>query len=105
MARRLFGRIVMRMTYGYPVTGTNDPYIRLAEDALKSLVIGVMGNHPVDTYPLLRYLPAWLPGMGFKKSAKEFRNVIDAFMNKPFEFVKHQMVNFPSNITREQPTY
>ncbi|KAJ1301075.1 hypothetical protein OPQ81_003493 [Rhizoctonia solani] len=85
-AKWLFGRITMRITYGYSVTGTNDPYIKLADDALKSLVIGVMGNHPVDTYPFLRYLPAWFPGMGFKRQALEARKISKRLANEPFDW-------------------
>ncbi|EUC61286.1 cytochrome P450 family protein [Rhizoctonia solani AG-3 Rhs1AP] len=85
-AKWLFGRIIMRITYGYSVTSTNDPYIKLAEDALKSLVIGVMGNHPIDTYPFLRYLPAWFPGIGFKRLAQEAREISRRLANEPFDW-------------------
>ncbi|CAE6452271.1 unnamed protein product [Rhizoctonia solani] len=81
-----FGRTIMRITYGYSVTSVNDPYIKLSEDALRSSVIGVMGNHPVDTYPILRYLPGWLPGMGFKKEAYEARKIAKRLANEPFDW-------------------
>ncbi|CAE6424542.1 unnamed protein product [Rhizoctonia solani] len=90
-AKWLFGRIVMRITYGYTVTGINDPYIKLAEDALQSLVIGVMGNHPVDTYPILRYLPEWLPGMKFKREAQEARGIAKRLANEPFNWTVKAM--------------
>ncbi|KAG8710238.1 hypothetical protein FRC11_004716, partial [Ceratobasidium sp. 423] len=90
-AKWLFGRIIMRITYGYSVINTNDPFIKLSEDALKSLVIGVMGNHPVDTYPLLRYFPAWFPGIGFKRQAQEARDISKRLANEPFNWALKAM--------------
>ncbi|CAE6444152.1 unnamed protein product [Rhizoctonia solani] len=90
-AKWLLGRIIMQITYGYSVTNTNDPFIKLSEDALKSLVIGVMGNHPVDTYPLLRYFPAWFPGIGFKRQAEEARKISKRLANEPFDWALKAM--------------
>jgi hypothetical protein len=95
MSSRFFGRTIMRITYGYSVTSVNDPYIKLSEDALRSLVIGVMGNHPVDTYPILRYLPGWLPGMGFKKEAYEARKIAKRLANEPFDWAVQAIVRCP----------
>ncbi|KIJ25993.1 hypothetical protein M422DRAFT_236734 [Sphaerobolus stellatus SS14] len=35
------------------------------------------GNFLVDTLPILRYVPSWIPGGGFKKTAKEWHRVVD----------------------------
>lgn len=65
----------------------------LADKALGILNRALLPNtYLVDIFPVLRYLPDWLPGMTFKETGRELRKVIDAFLNKPYEFVKYQMV-------------
>ena len=46
----------------------------------------------------MRYLPSWLPGMGFKNLAKKYRRSLDITAGAPYEFTKAQIVrsiNFP----------
>ena len=40
----------------------------------------------------MKYLPEWVPGVGFKVSAREWAKTVSDFYDKPFAFVKHQMV-------------
>ena len=40
----------------------------------------------------MKYLPEWAPGAGFKVSAREWAKTVSDFYDKPFAFVKHQMV-------------
>lgn len=40
----------------------------------------------------VQYLPSWLPGMGFKRIANEWKSTIFDFNNLPYAFVKNQMV-------------
>jgi hypothetical protein len=82
----------MRVTYGYTVTDANDPYISLSEDAFKSLVFSSTGNYMVETFPFLRHLPAWLPGMEFKRLAQELREFPMRMANKPFGWTYSQIV-------------
>jgi hypothetical protein len=39
----------------------------------------------------VKYMPEFLPGMGFKQTAREFKDVITHVVNDPVEFVKRQM--------------
>ncbi|EUC61305.1 cytochrome P450 family protein [Rhizoctonia solani AG-3 Rhs1AP] len=90
----LAGSIIMRTTYGYKVLETNDPHITIADDALASLQFtGVAGNYLVDSYPFLRYLPAWLPGMEFKRQAEEWSKYPARMAQEPFDWTKEQMKN------------
>ncbi|KAL5639705.1 hypothetical protein ACGC1H_006332 [Rhizoctonia solani] len=90
----LAGSIIMRTTYGYKVLEANDPHITIADDALASLEFtGVAGNYLVDSYPFLRYLPAWLPGMKFKRQAEEWSRYPVRMAQEPFDWTKDQMKN------------
>ncbi|CAE6421570.1 unnamed protein product [Rhizoctonia solani] len=88
----LLGKIIMRVTYGYLVTDADDPYVTSSDAAIESLGrVAMMGNYLVDSYPFLRYLPKWLPGMGFKTQAQEWSKLPNRMANVPFEWAKKQM--------------
>lgn len=40
----------------------------------------------------VQYFPSWLPGIGFKRLAKIWKSTILDFNDRPYAFVKHQMV-------------
>ena len=40
---------------------------------------------------VVRYLPDWLPGTGFKHTANEWRKTLHQFSAQPYEFVKRQI--------------
>jgi hypothetical protein len=90
---RLAGSIIMRVTYGHKVTGPDDPHITVSDAALASLEFtGVAGSYLVDSYPFLRHLPTWLPGMRFKTYAQEWRKLPMRMAQEPFEFTRGEMV-------------
>ena len=41
----------------------------------------------------MRHLPSWFPGAGFKKSAVEWKKLIEAFVNEPYEDCKQKIVS------------
>ncbi|KAJ7250815.1 cytochrome P450 [Mycena haematopus] len=47
----------------------------------------------VNTFPILRYLPSWMPGAGFKRFAAECRQLTKEMREVPFDFVKQNMRN------------
>lgn len=47
---------------------------------------------PVDVIPILKYLPEWLPGVSFKRTARTWKRVSSVVMEAPYAFVKQQMV-------------
>lgn len=84
----------MRVTYGYSVTGPHDPFIATPENAFKSLLVAITENYLVDSYPSLQHLPAWLPGMGFKRQAEELRKFPTRMANEPFDWTCKRMVSY-----------
>ncbi|KAF7357538.1 O-methylsterigmatocystin oxidoreductase [Mycena sanguinolenta] len=75
----------MATVYGYEVQPTNDHFVTLSESAVKKLSDAIFpGAVAVDTFPILRYLPSWMPGAGFQQYAAEMQEV-------PVSFVKQNM--------------
>ncbi|KAJ7080831.1 cytochrome P450 [Mycena belliarum] len=90
--RHMAGEIIMAVAYGIIILPQNDPYIVLARDAMYALSIAsIPGRFLVDTFPLLKYIPDWFPGAGFKRKAREWRKLGRATVDLPFVEVKHKI--------------
>lgn len=42
----------------------------------------------------MKYVPSWFPGAGFKTKAYEWSIIMQEMVNKPYQFVKEQLVGF-----------
>jgi len=51
----------------------------------------VPGAFLVDTLPILKYIPGWFPGAGFKRFARVAKKKLDHSMNLPFQHVKESL--------------
>lgn len=56
--------------------------------------------YAVDLFPMLRHLPEWFPGAGFKRTAREWKAMNEASAYIPYNFVKKQM-----EMGAHQPSY
>ena len=87
------GTIILTNAYGIDVKPSGDPFVETAEKGLYAMAeTGNPGSFLVDSIPMMKYIPDWFPGAGFKKVAKEFRKSVAAMPIVPFEFVKRSMV-------------
>ncbi|KIL63723.1 hypothetical protein M378DRAFT_186940 [Amanita muscaria Koide BX008] len=83
--RHLAGETIISYTYGLDTQGENDPYLKLSEEGVRAFSsAAVPGAFLVDSIPILRHVPEWFPGAGFKKKAKEWRVVLQTMVEKPF---------------------
>ncbi|KII86264.1 hypothetical protein PLICRDRAFT_55999 [Plicaturopsis crispa FD-325 SS-3] len=86
------GAIILLVSHGYEVKGPDDPFIDLANKAIAQFSeCTIPGAFLVDVFPILRYVPAWFPGAGFKKLAKEWRQTLQDMAEEPYKFVLKQM--------------
>ncbi|KAF9026329.1 cytochrome P450 [Hymenopellis radicata] len=69
--------IVLRITYGYNVVGPNDPLVEKVEKAVDEFSLAGSPAYLVNSFPALRYLPAWLPGASFKRTAGLWKQTVD----------------------------
>ncbi|KAF7346265.1 O-methylsterigmatocystin oxidoreductase [Mycena sanguinolenta] len=89
---RLAAAIIMATVYGYEVQPTNDHFVALSENAMKKLSDSFFpGAVAVNTFPILRYLPSWMPGAGFQRFAAECRQLTKEMQEVPFNFAKQNM--------------
>ncbi|KLO09945.1 cytochrome P450 [Schizopora paradoxa] len=86
------GAIILKICFDYSISRNgHDPLVALGKEAMDVFVDSVSNLWIVDVIPALQYLPGWLPGMGFKKVAKQYHSVLYEFMERPFKFVKSRM--------------
>ncbi|KAJ7477159.1 cytochrome P450 [Mycena galericulata] len=90
--RRNAGAVIMKIAYGYPVTSNDDHFVALAEEGIKiASMASAPGKWLVDSFPLLRFLPEWLPGTGFKAKAREWGQKLYEQSLEPHTWVKEQL--------------
>ena len=85
----------MHITYGYQPKPTGDPYISIAhevEGAFK--IVAVPGSFLVDNIPILKYVPAWMPGARFQRFAAYYKKADYRAKWMPYEFVMDAMVRW-----------
>ncbi|KAF8513269.1 cytochrome P450, partial [Gautieria morchelliformis] len=87
--RHASGAIIMELVYAINVRDKGDPYIETAEKAMSHFGAAANpGAFLVDVLPILRYVPEWFPGAGFRKTARLWRQDIIKMNVMPFEAVK-----------------
>ena len=95
MELSLFGAIFMKISYGIDVQDSDDPHILLTEEAMKGISeASIPGAFWVDFFPVLKYVPSWFPGAGFQKKAAHWSQINASMIQKPFDYVKDQLVGF-----------
>ncbi|EGO01759.1 hypothetical protein SERLA73DRAFT_103748 [Serpula lacrymans var. lacrymans S7.3] len=90
--RTAVGSIILRISHGYEAQNINDPYLKVADIAIHYFSITTTaGAFLVDIVPLLRYLPNWFPGTGFKAIARAGYESLKEMTDQPHEDVKEKM--------------
>ncbi|KAI0670927.1 cytochrome P450 [Trametes maxima] len=56
---------VLKVLYGHDAEEADDPLIGKVEVVSSCLDKIATGSHPLDYFPFLAYVPAWVPGAGF----------------------------------------
>jgi len=90
--RKTTGTIILMISYGYSVKERDDPIVDLVEASVNGFSACMEpGAFLVDMVPLLRYVPDWFPGAGWKAKAKRFSDLLTRMADIPLQFVKDQM--------------
>ncbi|KAG6810033.1 hypothetical protein H0H92_013623, partial [Tricholoma furcatifolium] len=94
------GAISLRVSHGYTIdTERPDPLVGLVESAAKDFYVATMpGAWLVDVFPMMKYLPSWLP---FKRTAAIYRRRMLEMSDRPYDFVKKRMARCYSSIIRQ----
>ncbi|KAG6853550.1 hypothetical protein C0991_003342 [Blastosporella zonata] len=93
--------VIMKMAYGYTVTA-DDHFTKVAEEGSRiSGLATAPGKWLVDYYPIIRFIPSFFPGTGWKRQGEEWRQRLNTLSGVPHAWVKEQMVtgNFTESFT------
>nr|AIO05499.1 cytochrome P450 1 [Hypsizygus marmoreus] len=100
----LSGETIVSIAYGIVVLPENDPYIMASEKGMQPVrAAGVPGAFLVDTFPLLKYVPEWMPFAGFYRKAKEWKEIAHQMVDVPFNAAMRNIENggfTPSFVSR-----
>ncbi|KAG6895218.1 hypothetical protein C0992_002520 [Termitomyces sp. T32_za158] len=90
---QMAGETVMLVGYGISVDSKDDPYITTAEKGVHGFQVAIMpGAFLVDSIPILKYVPDWMPFAGFKRKAKYWRRLALEMRTKPYEAAKRNIL-------------
>ena len=89
----LVGSTTLSMTYSIKVQPYDDPYIKIAEEAMGTASeLLIPGAFLVDIIPILKYVPEWFPGARFQSKAAVMRKHAAIMRNATFEATEEIMV-------------
>lgn len=81
--------------YGHDVAPRNDHFVDLAEDAIAHMSGGfAFVTSLLHSFPIIRHLPAFLPGLAFKRFALKGGRMALDMRNIPLSIVEGKMVRF-----------
>ncbi|KAG8683512.1 hypothetical protein FRC08_014247, partial [Ceratobasidium sp. 394] len=99
----VIGAFIMRLAYGHVVT-PNDPLLESVHLSMDYLGKGISKFYWVNHFPILKHIPAWFPGAGFKVLGQKGRRYRDRSVNEAFnnvfEQVRRGQVEQPSYTSR-----
>ncbi|KAI0056372.1 cytochrome P450 [Artomyces pyxidatus] len=86
--------VILRLLYGIEITSKDDLFVRLAEDHSRITAEATApGRWLVDSFPILKHVPAWFPGAHFQTWAVDARRRIEAFTTQPYNTVKAALLD------------
>ncbi|KAF8914418.1 cytochrome P450 [Gymnopilus junonius] len=90
--RRNAVAVILKVAYGYQVESNDDPLVLQLEHAFQlATSLNIPGKYWVEFFPLLRFLPSWFPGAGFKRTAQSAGHEMKRTETAPFEWAKTQV--------------
>ena len=97
-----FAATLMKLLYDIQVADENDAYIAKVERFMVGFNEALVpGNFLVEFFPVLRHLPAWLPGAGFQRRFASWRAASRDLKNAPVAHVQEAMVSSTSTSGEE----
>ncbi|KAJ1300372.1 hypothetical protein OPQ81_005191 [Rhizoctonia solani] len=83
---------MFHIAYGYRLKNAQDPFFVNARLALHRLQESAMfTNFFVNIFPGLKHVPEWVPGTGWKHTARKWRVEKEKALNEPYEWTKAQI--------------
>ncbi|KAI0629111.1 cytochrome P450 [Trametes polyzona] len=81
-----FAKATMRLIYGLQLTDPDDKFVQMANTIVRvGSAMATPGAFLVDTFPILRHVPPWFPGAGFKRTAENWRMQTRLYRDQLFD--------------------
>ncbi|EAU81782.2 cytochrome P450 [Coprinopsis cinerea okayama7 len=101
-SRMYFGMVLMRVAFGSTDPVYNADLIGKAEIVSKGFSeAGLPGKYLVNVFPFLRFVPAWFPGAGWKRTLLEINGITKELIIDSFNDVRDRVR--AGNQSREYP--
>jgi len=92
---RGFAAGILDIAYGSQIDSLHHPQIQRGETIMRHMTeSAVPGTYLVDAFPLLKYIPSWMPGANFQRVAEETNVLMDELVKIPFDDMLSKMVRF-----------
>ncbi|TCD66167.1 hypothetical protein EIP91_001721 [Steccherinum ochraceum] len=86
------GSLSLKIAYGYETKVGHDDLVELVDEAMDQFTfLSKPGRYLVDFFPILKYVPAWVPGATFQRKAAFYRKTLTDMINIPFEMAQKQL--------------
>lgn len=92
---------MLRLLYNYKTKpGEKYPIVDNSNLAMKDFAHATKaGEWIVDLVPWLRHVPEWVPGAGFQKTAKIYRDHLMHSVEDPYNYVRGQMAKGQDDVS------
>ena len=88
--------------YGLRIRDMHDRYVGLSQKAVEGLlIIRVPGRFWIEHLPIMRYIPAWVPGFSAAQKIRDlYKPIVSAARNELYERIEFNIVRrFPTSIS------
>ncbi|KIJ52427.1 hypothetical protein M422DRAFT_26040 [Sphaerobolus stellatus SS14] len=92
--RHMAGSVVVQISYGVEIPWNKfEQYVALSDRNSEAVIQAMRpGEYLVDTFPILKYMPSWIPGAQFKVIAKQTRQDLQQALDGPFREIKNNFL-------------
>ncbi|SJL07070.1 related to cytochrome P450 CYP2 subfamily [Armillaria ostoyae] len=98
--RKTAGAIILQISHGYAIQEENDPFVKLAEETMDQFsLLTAPAGFLVNLIPILRHIPEWFPGAGFKRTTREWASTLNDFVERPHNYVKQEMADGKAHLS------
>ncbi|TFY51209.1 hypothetical protein EVJ58_g10686, partial [Rhodofomes roseus] len=91
--KRFSASLIFEMGYGHTIQSLDgDEFMKSVQGGIREALSGSgSGSAMVDVFPILKFVPAWMPGAGLKRATLTARDAITAMEDIPHNAVKADM--------------
>lgn len=85
--------VILDIVYDYTIESHDtDPIVKAVGIALKQFSDAVVtGKWAVDMLPFIEHLPEWLPGSGYKQTARQYKKTTEDVVEIPYRLARERM--------------